>query len=214
MANEKSPLKILGPEIIVLLAIFALILGVLNYFNILSLSSLYPNPFSSLPHRPFSAVRTNQTTVSKEPVTIGCPVEEKFCKNAQILYRPGTKAYQGLGWNLPTGSPLISVFDGELFKEDLTGTPSVRISTLKSYNNKYEGRYIFITDQKMTKGELKKYLGGVQVKKGDFIDKVSDRYLKLFGFPQSNFQFYIVDKTKNVTLRLKPEDLNNKKLSL
>ncbi len=190
-----------------------LIFGVLNYFNILSLSRIYPNLFGSLPHKSLS---TAQTTVPKEPVTIGCPVEENFCKNAQILYFPHTKAYQGLGWNLPKGSPIKAVFDGKLSKDDISGPRGYfRAVLLRSNDGKYEARYIFIPNNQTISGEeLKKFQAGVSVRKGDVLDQVSDKYLQNFGFPNISLQFYIVEKMKNVSLNLKPGDLNNKKLSL
>lgn len=68
MANGKSPLKILGPEIIGLVIVFALILGVLNYFNILSLSQIYPNLFGSLPQRLQDQEKLLVSPVKKESI--------------------------------------------------------------------------------------------------------------------------------------------------
>lgn len=70
MANGKSPFKILGPEIAGLFIAFAVILGVLNYFNILSLSQIYPNLFGFLPQREQTSVGSNNykdVTVERLP---------------------------------------------------------------------------------------------------------------------------------------------------
>lgn len=189
-----------------LIGILLLILGVLlffvalNYFNIISLSQLYPNQLGWLPHA--------QTK-------IGCPVEKQLCLGAQVLRYPGTKAYQGLGWNLPKDYSIKAVFDGKLIKEDITGPiPSLRVIRLTSNNARYGATYVFTVDRKLEGSELRKYQNGVIVKKNEIIDRIAGNYLQQLGFSKTNLQFYTIDKKKKLIIRLNSDDLNNKALSL
>lgn len=52
-------LEIGGFELIFVLVVLVLFFGTLNYFNILSLSTLYPNYFGLLPHRPLQQTLPN-----------------------------------------------------------------------------------------------------------------------------------------------------------
>lgn len=58
------------------------IFGVLNYFNILSLSQIYPNVFSSLPHRQVAL----ETLPSPKPTSTTTPVLQKPQKLPNGLY--------------------------------------------------------------------------------------------------------------------------------
>lgn len=98
MANGKSPLKILGPEILGLLVIFVIILGALNYFNILSLSRLYPTLFGSLPQQ-------NPIKFSKQSVW-NCPVSRDFCSKGEKIIYNGNPA---VAYKLPVGSFVYSI---------------------------------------------------------------------------------------------------------
>lgn len=104
VANNKSALKILGPEIIGLLLVFAVILGVLNYFNILSLSRLYPQYFASLPHQAFK--ESVQTPVQEPIFVLKCPVPLEFCNSAEKVTYKGNP---GLGYKLPDNTPITSI---------------------------------------------------------------------------------------------------------
>lgn len=92
--------------------IFGLILGVififliLNYFNILSLSTLYPKYFGSLPHAPYNFIsRTPQE--KKIPI---CPVSKEFCKTGVPIY-DGSK-FLGIGYKLPIGNKIFTSIPG------------------------------------------------------------------------------------------------------
>lgn len=102
MANGKSPLKILGPEVIGLLALFILILGILNYFNILSLSRLYPDKFASLPHQTPKSVQKIPTPV----LTLKCPVPQELCDAAEVIVYKNNPA---LAYKLPDDTPITSI---------------------------------------------------------------------------------------------------------
>lgn len=60
-------------EIVFVLVIFLPVLGILNYFNIFSLSKLYPNQFGFLPHKPFLSkaptAPSSNSYFSKQPNT-------------------------------------------------------------------------------------------------------------------------------------------------
>lgn len=98
MADNKSPLKLLSSEIIGLLAIFVIILGGLNYFNILSLSQLYPNQFSSLPHQ-------------TPKITLACPVDKNFCSSGREILERST--FLGLGYDIKY-SNIYAVISGKV----------------------------------------------------------------------------------------------------
>lgn len=54
-------------ELVFVLVVLALFFGTLNYFNILSLSSLYPNQLGFLPHRPLQQSQQNIPRPSPSP---------------------------------------------------------------------------------------------------------------------------------------------------
>ncbi len=82
-----------------------LFFGTLNYFNIISLSSLYPNQFGSLPHS-----GAQRPTASETNLPITCPVEKNFCNKGKDLYE-GNK-FLGIGYNLPIGKKIIASIPG------------------------------------------------------------------------------------------------------
>lgn len=75
-------------EISFVAIIVLLFFGILNYFNILSLSKLYPNTFGFLPHKTISSnINTPNTNVpiqSKNPQQ----VLEEYAKNTKNLDKP------------------------------------------------------------------------------------------------------------------------------
>ncbi|MBU1000509.1 hypothetical protein KKE78_03900 [Patescibacteria group bacterium] len=116
---KSSPLKkILKISLIsggIIVLILALILT-LNYFNILSPSSLFPKYFSFLPHQSLSQKAKNPAVASKpaKPV-LSCPVPENFCAQPRMIENNGN--YYALGFNLPQGTPLLAAFSGKVENE-------------------------------------------------------------------------------------------------
>lgn len=115
-AKNTTPKK---PLIIILLIIFLLtviliVALILNYFNILPLSSLYPKPLGLLPHQTQSLepdTNQPQQMISVPSVLIiACPVPKEFCNKGKII------TYQekdlGLGFNLPPDTQIFTAFPG------------------------------------------------------------------------------------------------------
>lgn len=182
-------------------ALGLLIVGVLlffvalNYFNIISLSTLYPNQLSWLP---------------QIPTKIGCPVEKDLCSKAQALKFPGTKRYDGLGWNLPKNSEIRAVFDGKIIEQDIyrTGNNSLRIISLLSTDGRFEARYLFIPTTKLSGSEQKLYEKGVEIKNNDVIT-VIPAAINLQNHTDINLQFFVVDKkNKDLTITLTPKKIS------
>lgn len=145
MANGKSSLKILGlgiAEVIGLLTVFALILGVLNYFNILSLSRLYPSLFGSLPQQNRSSVPTPTPLTS-----IPCPVDPQFCSTGRLIATTfGKTKFYALAYTLPTNTNLKTVFQGTIDEiVEGGGTINVHpfIRLLKNNNSRIVAEYDF-----------------------------------------------------------------------
>lgn len=113
-SNNKSSnsLKILGfgiAEVVFFALAIALFFGILNYFNILSLSQIYPNLFGSLPHQPFKeSVQTPQGSIQE--LKLSCPVEKEFCDKGVKVY-DGNK-FLGVGYKLPLGKKIFAVIPG------------------------------------------------------------------------------------------------------
>lgn len=93
-----------------LVGAFILILLILNYFNILSLSQIFPGQLGFLPHRPLSQSRIGKQTIisptPKPPIKPSCPVEEKFCDSAKEMTYNGNPA---LSFDLPSGTEVKTV---------------------------------------------------------------------------------------------------------
>ena len=66
--KKKSIFFALGFEFLGLAVLFFVFLAVLNYFNILSLSQIYPNQLGFLPHRINSTQQKNKQTEGTAPV--------------------------------------------------------------------------------------------------------------------------------------------------
>lgn len=63
--------NMLGTEILIIIFFFILAIGILNYFNLLRLSELFPNYLGFLPHKPYeqSQQSNNVTTAPTPPPT-------------------------------------------------------------------------------------------------------------------------------------------------
>lgn len=89
--NENSQLKatkpllrIIGIEVGILLVVALLIIGILNYFNVFSVSRMSPQLFGRLPHQPyevFTGRKIPSATPSITPSPTYVPVAEKIKKD-------------------------------------------------------------------------------------------------------------------------------------
>lgn len=106
-----------GGLILGLLA-FLLLLFTLNYFNILSLSTIFPNQLGILPHRPFEQTSNQQKpSITPAPkLILFCPVPKEFCSEGKILGEK-EEGNPGLGFNLPSETLLLAAFAGEVTDE-------------------------------------------------------------------------------------------------
>ncbi len=125
MANSNNkfsnPLKILGfgiAEVIFFLFVTALFFGVLNYFNILSLSQIYPNLFGSLPQK--SSQKTLPISKPTLLTSIPCPIND--CSNGRIIATTSGKVkWYGLIYTVPPNTNVKAVFQGTVDEGAATG---------------------------------------------------------------------------------------------
>lgn len=128
--------------------ILGLILGVLviffvlNYFNILSLSALYPNKFNWLP---------KQTTINRnfniqKVKTLTCPVDSN-CNSGEVVYISKTiPPFYGIGYaKLPAGTKLLAMIPGSVAQGVSIGkNNSNNIITITNKSLGIEADYSFI----------------------------------------------------------------------
>jgi hypothetical protein len=128
-------------EILGLIAVFIVFLLILNFFNLISLSKIYPNQFGFLPHlnQTTNVKPTMQNQTTKPPstqltpgnsnnlqnISMGSCVLPEGCQNAvQITSVSTTSADQnfyGLGFNLTgSGSAILAAIDGKVSMENTT----------------------------------------------------------------------------------------------
>lgn len=131
---------VVGALVLLLLAFFAL-----NYFNIISLSRLYPKQFGFLPHQPFSKTQalkksplqtTSPPALNQSPATTSqtptqklifpCPLKLDPCPKPEAITRHSNiPNFQGLGYNdIASGSAVLALLDGtyDLQQYDATGS--------------------------------------------------------------------------------------------
>lgn len=119
ISPQRNTRKILLFEIICVFILLILIFGVLNYFNILSLSKFLPSQKSqpiSIKIQPFSTTEKNKfpTTSFK----IYCPSIKEFCQIGTGVIKDGK--YIGWGAVLASGSAIFAAFNGDLSSESKT----------------------------------------------------------------------------------------------
>lgn len=59
----------------------------------------------------FTPIPTKTTAPAKPKITISCPVEKQFCQKATVINEGNIF---GIGFNLPEGTKILSVFEGLL----------------------------------------------------------------------------------------------------
>ena len=114
--------------IILGLIAFLLLLFTLNYFNILSLSTLFPEQLGFLPHR----IITEQTSPRQKPkittptpapkLTLSCPLPKEFCSKGKVVDQ--TEFY-AVYFTLPKNTPIYTAISGTLTDQPITeGRPN------------------------------------------------------------------------------------------
>ena len=101
---NKSWLKVFALEVLFVGIVLILLFGILNYFNILSLSSLYPQ----LGFLPQKNVSQTISTLNK----LSCPSLKEFCQKGESIIKDGK--YIGFGGKLASASAIFAAFDGIL----------------------------------------------------------------------------------------------------
>jgi len=115
--NNNRVFRILSLEVAIFVVVIVLLLGILNYFNIFSLSQIYPPLFGSLPHKEIVAESVN-TIAEKAPITaakelvLSCPVEEQYCDKGIPIY--DNEEFLGLGFKLQFESNLYAAISGNI----------------------------------------------------------------------------------------------------
>lgn len=131
-------------EIVFVLLAIAIFFSILNYFNILSLSQLYPKYFEFLPHRPFSNTAQNANVNTPKLTSIPCPVDN--CRSGKLISATfgKTKNYS-LVFTLAPGTKLTAVFDGRV-SEGLQSITSKSEEHFVIFENKNDPKTTAIYD--------------------------------------------------------------------
>ena len=92
-------------EVLFVGVVLVLLFGILNYFNILSLSALYPKQLGFLPQNQVSPTISTLNQLS-------CPSLKEFCQKGEGVIKDGK--YIGFGGKLASGNAIFAAFDGNL----------------------------------------------------------------------------------------------------
>ncbi len=190
--NKLSGLGLLG-----LLAIVAGAFFVLNYFNVISLSLLYPKYFGSLPHA---------TTDLKLPErrTLACPVDADMCKKGTaVINTKSIPTFYGVGYTdfppknnyfkaiMPGIVSIGATVDKNKNKEDLISIKNVSWGVEADYSFK-GGPYNGIVKKGSVKqGETIGFLSGDKLQQG-LLDK------------QYTLIISLIDLTTGKTIKIDP----------
>lgn len=123
------------------------IFGVLNYFNVLSLSRLYPNLFGSLPHKTtFNKISNLPTPAPLEIKTFTCPVDKDCNSGEKVSILNAIPPFYGIGYvKLSAGTKLLAIIPGDVAQGasvGKTGSNNLIVITNKILN--LEADYSFI----------------------------------------------------------------------
>lgn len=153
---------------------FFLMLFVLNYFNIVSLSQVFPNQLSWLPHRgvpsgtPPTPIQSGPTPTPTK-LSLSCPVQKEFCNTSKITKYKGDPA---LAYNIASGSSILNAAqiknsdDFDIFENPVRNTKLLYAST-QAGNTCYMISYIIPPDSTFNVG------GSFPVSVGQDIGSVS-----------------------------------------
>ena len=173
-------------EIFFVGVVLILLFGTLNYFNILSLSALYPQ-LGFLPQ--------NQVSPTISPLNqLSCPSLKEFCQKGEGVVKDGK--YIGFGGKLASGSTIFAAFDGVLSsttstfpKEEDNQTTQKKFITAYLDNSELGLRGIYYfrgsisKSEKVTKGEQ---IGISNGKVITIYDNKSLIFSLIAGYPKTN----------------------------
>lgn len=193
--KSKQFAEALGIEAVIVVFILLIVIMILNYFNIIRLSTNMPAIFGWLPHRVIVGSNTqisqeqnvSQSENSSQPSTflpgeekffITCPVSPGFCADGKSVYNKTNREVEGLGYiQLGPELAIYAVFDGQTSSktEKVDGMDKTTI-TLTGENG-LVATYIFqglpqkekgTTDNKVKQAEIIGLSGGAQLTLFDF----------------------------------------------
>lgn len=189
----------------ILLLVFCIIIffELLNYFNIISLSALYPKLFGFLPHRTTQSSGLNSNSSNSSvvtlPIKIVCPAPISPCTGKDMFRN---NAYAGIGFTVKNGYPISAAIPGTITFRDRNAT---------------KGSIFFLPDDVyiLGSGNAKNYVAvydfiGDKLGK-NFIDNVLQGQPIATASPGSLIDF---QDSKRVNLIFRIQDLNGRVLPL
>ena len=129
-------LQVVLSEIVFVAVVLVLLFSTLNYFNILPISTLWPNQLGWLPHKQYSNVamkQFNNARITPIPPKLSCPSIKEFCENGKSVMKDGK--YIGFGDKLSSGSAIFAAFDGDISASSKT-VPAVVNGKTEQYSLK------------------------------------------------------------------------------
>lgn len=110
----------IGVVIAALILIF-----ILNYFNVISLSKSYPKQFGFLPRMSSHKTSSSADTLKNE---FTCPLDQGPCPEAEVITKSTKEAnFAGLGYNkLASGTNVVAIISGEYKFREVSATPSAQ----------------------------------------------------------------------------------------
>lgn len=205
MANETSKTTTYGILGIVGMFIgLAIFFVILNFFNIISLSNLYPNQFGFLPHKSFPIPNPiNYDPIPKNDLSVYCPVAAYPCGGKEIF---DGKNFIGIGFKVMEGKEIYAVISGDaIFKDSQTATKSSILDTAiiigKDKNAGYTAIYDFLGT--IPNSEFRQILTGETVgiaTRGNYLKGKPD-------YKGINFVFRLQDDKGNI-IKITPSDFN------
>ncbi len=185
--------KLGGIGLIGILAIVAGAFFVLNYFNVISLSLLYPKYFGSLPHQSLNLPR-----IGSSINILSCPIGATPCGGKQLIVNG---KYYGFGFQVPTGMTLRAVFTGTaVFKPEKEGASHINI-TGKGDATGYEAVYDYFGSSSDS-AQFKV----MDVSQDEFMNRIGNGTFDQNG---TNLIFRLLDKNGK-DVELKPIDFRTR----
>jgi len=202
--------KIFSIEVGIILVLILTVFLFLNYFNIFSLSTFYPNLFGRLPHRPI--VEKLKVIKSDGPISINCPLSEDFCDKgykSEVVIPIVNKKQSLIVWDLPKYTPIYAAFDGVLKEEvsPLSSTLSARTITIQSTNGRYQANYLFISSDIVVQKDAA-VVQSKKIEKGDGVGIIYDYYFDE-ARGGGNFQFNIALIDSQTILDIDPQSVGS-----
>lgn len=110
----------IGVVLVALVLIF-----ILNYFNVISLSKSYPKQFGFLPRMSSQKTSSSADTLKNE---FTCPLDQSPCPEAETITKSIKDAnFAGLGYNkIAAGTNVVAIISGEYQFREVSSTPSAQ----------------------------------------------------------------------------------------